>query len=178
MAGQGKYTIYAPPATDRNNLLNKLFKGNSKESNPFADLTGKENDAEAYILAIAKQYLTPSHQDGDKGMFPNGVNLDYSGDKNDITAPNQEDVKWTSAGDPANGYVPDLRSPGPGQTDAQTADNLQTDPKISPADIAGPGYVPGAPDTGTVSPSKTASKIVTDNELGTVQTKGDSGANS
>lgn len=167
MPGQGKYTVYAPPATAKNTLMNKLFKGNSTIENPLADLVGKENEARAKIVSIAKQYLTPDHTEGDPGLFPNGVNLDYSGDPNGVSAPDFTKVKWTNPGDPANGFTPDPTSPGPGSVDPM---DKNVDPGISPQDIAGPGYVPGGPGTGTKSPTQTSKKVHDDTELG-VQTK-------
>lgn len=163
MSGQGKYTTYAPAATPRNALLNKLFKGNSAISNPLQDLTGKETDAIAQTVARAKALLSPTVQQGDAGFFPSGVHMDYSGDPNGTSNPDLSKVGWTQAGDPANGYMPDITSPGPGNTDPHTKD---VDPKIAVPDIKGAGYVPGAPDTGTKSPTETTSVIKANSELG------------
>lgn len=181
MAGQGKYTKFAPVANAKNTLLAKLFQGSSKAENPYAALVGKENEARAQAIEAAKQYVVPASQTGDLNIFPNGVNLDYSGDPNGITAPDTKeggDVKWQKAGDPANPFTPDLRSPGPGSTDAPSADNLQTDPNISVADVQGAGYVPGAPGTGTKSPAKSGPEVYDNAQLGKTQKLGDSGANS
>lgn len=163
MSGQGKYTTYAPAATSKNALLNKLFKGNSATSNPLADLTGKEEDARAQTVALAKTLLSPDVQQGDPGFFPNGVNMDYVGDPNGVTTPDLTKVAWTSAGGPANAYMPDISSPGPGKTDPLTKD---ADPKLAVVDVKGAGYVPGAPDTGTKSPSVTSTVVKANSELG------------
>src|SRR5262249_33666055 len=111
MSGTGKYTQYAPPASDKNTLLNKLFHSSDATEKPVVqDLVGKEDDARKAIVDIAKAQLTPAHQAGDLGYFPSGVDLNFAG------APKTEDVKWALAGDPANPYAPDISSPGPGKT--------------------------------------------------------------
>ena len=113
------------------------------------------------------QFRVPAHTAGDLAMFPTGVDLDFKG------SPNLDDVKWTNAGDPANPYTPDISSPGPGKT---AGTDKADDPGITPADIH-PNYVPGAPGTGTKSPSATTPKVVKANELGTGAPLGDSGGN-
>mgnify|MGYP001595556627 CR=1 FL=1 len=163
MSGKGKYTTYAPAANNKNTLLNKLFKGNSTVPNPLADLVGKEDDVRQQTVARAKTFLTPDVQQGDPGMFPNGVNMTFVGDSNGVTAPDLTKVEWDSAGDPANPYAPDITSPGPGKTAGSDKD---VDPDISVEDLKGPGYVPGSPGTGTKSPTQTSEAIVTNNELG------------
>lgn len=164
MSGQGKYTQYAAEASPKNTLLNKLFKGNTTVPNPMTDLEGKELDARKEILDIAKAVLTPAVQHGDPGQFPSGVNLKFEGDPNGTTPPDLDKVAWTKPGDPANGYMPDITSPGPGVTDPLAKD---TDPKIKVVDIKGAGYVPGAPGTGTKSPTETSAAVVSNNALGT-----------
>lgn len=169
MSGTGKYTTYAPPADDKNTLLNKLFHSADATEKPIVqDLVGKETDAREAIVAIAKAQLQPSHQAGDLGHFPSGVDLDFK------NAPKLEDVKWANAGDPANSYVPDVSSPGPGKTDGK---DKATDPDIKTTDLK-PNYVPGAPGTGTKSPSAANAKVVAANLLGVSGKLGDSGANS
>lgn len=164
MSGQGKYTTYAPSAAPKNTLLNKLFKGNSTISNPLVDLVGKESDARAQTVETAKALLTPAKQQGDAGYFPNGVNMTYTGDENGVEAPDLTKVKWQHASDPANPYMPDPTSPGPGTVDPQSRD---ADPKIAVEDVKGQGYVPGAPGTGTKSPTATAPAVKEHSELGT-----------
>lgn len=162
--GTGKYTIYAAVASAKNTLLNRLFKGNSTIPNPNQDLVGKETDARLQVVARGEQFLTPAHTDGDPGMFPNGVNLNFTGDSGGPNPPDLTKVAWTNAGDPANGYAPDISSPGPGRTDPAAKD---TDPKLSVEDLKGAGYVPGGPDTGTKSPTQTTPTVVSNSELGT-----------
>lgn len=178
MSGQGKYTQYAPPASDKNTLLNKLFHSGDATAKPVVqDLVGKETDARAAIIEIAKNVLAPNHQTGDSGYFPAGVDLDYSGKSASVQPPDTaegKDVKWSKAGDPANSYIPDITSPGPGKTDGLSKD---ADPKIKATDIK-PTYVPGGPGTGTKSPTAANAKIFAANLLGVPGKLGDSGANS
>ncbi len=168
MSGTGKYTQYAAPASDKNTLLNKLFhSGDATEQPPTQDLVGKENDVRELTVNIAKALLTPAHQAGDLGHFPEGVDLNFAG------APKTEEVKWKLAGDPSNSYAPDISSPGPGKTDGS---DKSVDPEIKVVDLK-PTYVPGAPGTGTKSPAATNAKIVAANLLGVNGKLGDSGGN-
>lgn len=168
MAGTGKYTTYAPPASDKNTLLNKLFHSEDATQKPIVqDLVGKEDDARKAIVELAKASLVPAHQAGDLGQFPTGVDLDFRG------APKTEDVKWALAGDPANPYTPDITSPGPGKTEGS---DKSSDPEIKTIDVK-PNYVPQAPGTGTKSPAGVVAKVVAANLLGVSGKLGDSGGN-
>lgn len=168
MPGKGKYTQYAAPMSDKNTLLNKLFKSDDAVQKPLLqDLVGKEEEALKVIVDMGKAKLQPAHQDGDKGHFPSGVNLNFS------DAPKLDDVKWTNAGDPANPYMPDISSPGPGKTEGL---DKADDPALKTTDIK-PNYVPGAPNTGTKSPVASAAKIVAAALLGVTSKLGDSGGN-
>jgi len=146
MAGQGKYTIYAPESNAKNNLLAKLFP-----NSPTAAYVGKENEYKDVVIASGNNSLKPSFQKGDSFFGP-GVNLDYSDAPNIIAG--SEDV-WKNPGDPATAYIPDLSSPGPGKTDAT---DKSINPEIKSSDIK-PSYVPGGPNTGTRSPAEYAQKI-------------------
>lgn len=168
MSGTGKYTQYAAQASDKNNLLNKLFHSDdATEQPPTQDLVGKENDVREATVKLALSVLTPAHQAGDLGHFPSGVDLNFAG------APKTEDVKWSLAGDPANPYAPDISSPGPNKTEGS---DKSTDPEIKVTDLK-PVYVPGAPGTGTKSPAATNAKVVAANLLGVNGKLGDSGGN-
>lgn len=157
MSGTGKYTVYAPPASDKNTLLNRLFNSKDAVQKPLTqDLVGKEEEARKSIVELAKSLLQPAHQVGDLRTFPEGVDLNFGG------APKIEDVKWVNPGDPANAYAPDPSSPGPGKT---AGTDKATDPQLKPSDLK-PNYVPGAPNTGTKSPAVTNAKIVAANTLG------------
>lgn len=173
--GKGKYTQYAPPSSDKNTLLNKLFKSNDANLRPITqDLVGQEEAAISAVIDIAIEKLQPAKQAGDMRMFPQGVDLNYSYASVDpAVTPNLEKVEWKNAGDPANSYVPDISSPGPGKTDGV---DKSTNPEIKSVDIK-PNYVPGAPGTGTKSPVATSAKIVAANLLGANIAKGDSGSN-
>lgn len=168
MSGQGKYTVYAPPASDKNTLLNKLFHSSDPiEKSPVQDLVGQENDARTQTVAAGVTYLQPAHTAGDPGHFPSGVDLNFAG------APDVTTVGWVNAGDPANPYVPDISSPGPGLTDGT---DKTTDPQLTTTDLK-PNYVPGAPGTGTKSPTATNAKLIAAALLGVPGKMGDSGAN-
>jgi hypothetical protein len=177
MSGTGKYTQYAAPASDKNTLLNKLFHSADAVQKPLVqDLVGKEEDARKSIVELAKTNLTPAHQSGDLGYFPSGVDLDFTGKSTSVQPPDTaegKDVKWSNPGDPANSYVPDITSPGPGKTDGL---DKAADPKIAAKDLK-PNYVPAAPGTGTKSPTATNAKIVAANILGVAGKLGDSGGN-
>lgn len=165
--GTGRYTKFAAEASDKNTLLNKIFHSEHPTlKSPTQDLVGKEVEVRDQTVALANEKLVPSHQIGDLGHFPTGVDLDYT------TAPTMEDVKWTKPGDPANPYTPDITSPGPGRTDGVDKDK---DPNISVADLK-PAYVPGAPGTGTKTPLSTAAKIIAASLLGVAGKNGASGA--
>lgn len=172
MPGEGKYTVYAPPANDKNTLLNKLFHSADDVEKPLVqDLVGKENDARAAIVATGQAMLQPAHQAGDAGYFPAGVDLDYSG------APDLNDVKWANPGDPANAYVPDISSPGPGKTEGLDKD---VDPQIKETDIkpnVDPARIAGVGNHGTTSPLATNAKLIAANLLGVSGKNGDSGGN-
>ena len=156
--GKGRYTTYVDKASARNTLLWKLF--NKKAPNDAGVFYGGQEPsnnttAAAAVVARATSNVTngvgglfpaDGKQAGDPGMFPTGVDLTYG------NSPNLSDVEWKKAGDPANSYVPDVSSPGPGRTLGIDKD---VDPGLTPADFK-PNYVAAAPDTGTVSPSTTS----------------------
>ncbi len=186
MSGTGKYTKYAPSATSAHTLLNKLFHSSDPvQKSPVQDLVGKEVDARNATVALATAIVVngvggmqPSDgvQHGDPGMFPQGVSLDYSGKLASIQPPNTaegKDVVWKNPGDPANSYIPDITSPGPGKTSGL---DKNVDPQIAAKDIK-PTYVPGAPGTGTESPTTATPKFVATETLGTSAKLGDSGGN-
>ena len=162
--GKGRYTTYVPTSSTRNTLLWKLF--NKKAPNDAGVFYGGQepsNNVAAAAAAVARATadvtngvggLTPANgqQVGDAGMFPNGVDLSFG------NAPNLSDVKWRNAGDPANSFAPDVSSPGPGKTSGL---DKSENPELSIKDFKGETYVPGAPDTGTTSPSTTSEKLGT-----------------
>jgi len=176
MSGTGKYTQYAAPMGDKYVVLKKLFGTHAPPSSLPHQMQidpGKETNVRDAIIADAKLQFTPSHQSGDLGHFPKGVDMDFSGASLPAGPPKLEDVKWMLAGDPANPYAPDISSPGPGKTEGT---DKSSDPNIKSSDLK-PNYVPGAPGTGTKSPTTTSPKIVAANELGKSTKLGDSGGN-
>ena len=156
MAGQGKYTVYAPPSNEKNNLLAKLFP-----SSLTAGFVGKEEDYKKIVLDQGNLILKNGLQPGDS-YFGTGVNMDFTGAPDIIKG---ADGLWKQAGDPANSFAPDLSSPGPGKTDGT---DKSADPGLKAVDLK-PTYVPGGPNTGTRNPADFAKKIAAQT-LG-VQTK-------
>jgi hypothetical protein len=186
MSGLGKYTSYTglSKPTDqlpKANFLKKLFGSHVTPAEAPPQVVhdpADENGMREDIIAIAKQQLQPSKQIGDAGYFPAGVDMTYGnnpvGDPNVTNVPvDLAAVTWTTAGDPANPYAPDITSPGPGKTEGS---DKNTDPQIKTTDLK-PNYVPGAPGTGTKSPVASSAKIVAANILGVAAKDGDSGAN-
>lgn len=160
--GSGRYTVYVPNASPRNALLAKLFNGRAGgkasfygadyQTDPTAAAKAVVATATAKVNSAGVGGLFPSDgkQAGDAQMFPKGVEFGFG------NAPtiNEAEVKWSKPGGPANPFMPDPSSPGPGRTEGVDKD---ADPKITVADVKGAGYVPGGPGTGTTSPSTTSS---------------------
>lgn len=146
MSGQGKYTIYAPESNAKNILLAKLFP-----AAPTSAFVGKEVDYRQVVVGQGNVSLKNGLQPGDSYFGP-GVNMDYTGSP-DISA--KSDGSWSKPGDPANSYVPDLSSPGPGKTEGT---DKNSDPEIKSTDVK-PNYVIGGPNTGTKNPAEYAKKI-------------------
>lgn len=128
MASTPKYTTYVGgKASDAHKLLAKLFPASADyptmRALQDALQSGDELKAHAVIVKNASAVvdatgvggLIPSDgiQRGDLGMFPTAVKFGF-GDSPDIST-----VKWKNAGDPANPYMPDVTSPGPGKTDGK-----------------------------------------------------------
>lgn len=154
MAGQGKYTVYAPESNAKNNLLGKLFP-----ASPTSAFVGKEVDYRAVVIGQGNALLKNGTQVGDSYFGP-GVSMDYVGSP-DLTKVDWDSTKSgfnetvTNSGGPANSYTPDLSSPGPGKTDGT---DKNVDPEIKAEDIK-PNYVPGGPNTGTKNPAEYAKKV-------------------
>lgn len=146
MAGQGKYTIYAPESNAKNILLSKLFP-----QSPTSNYVGQEISYRDFVITTGNQKLIPSSQVGDSYFGPN-VSLDYSETPNVLTG---ADNVWANPGDPANAFSPDLSSPGPGKTDGT---DKSVNPEIKVSDVK-PSYVAGGPNTGTKNPAEYAKKI-------------------
>jgi len=146
--GSGRYTTYIPVKSSRNDRLSKLFKNSG---DIYSDA---ESNAKAAEAAVATRNTAVTGK-GDVDLFGNGVDLTYGVATE--TVPNTTEVAWTKAGDPANPYVPDLSSPGPGRTDGTEKD---VDPGLMTTDIK-PNFDPNNPSVNTTSPSATAPRLGT-----------------
>jgi hypothetical protein len=184
--GSGRYTVYVPPKSMRRTFFEKLFRG---DGSPFEAVVGStghpapyigmdQNDAIAQAALNGNNILRAAATDGiitgDPGYFPEGVDLKFTGRGTGTDIPDfakGADGLWKQPGDPANSYVPDLSSPGPGRTQGTDKD---VDPKIKANDLK-PAYIPGAPGTSTKSPSQTSGKLYEAQKLGTFLKKGSSG---
>lgn len=181
MPGQGKYTTYYNnvEGSDKKQLLEKVYS-----TSPFAQ--GEYNQLD--VIKTGNKYLmangesesgTPFLQKGDAGLFPEGVKLDFSGSPSSQYDVDVSKVVWKKPGDPANAYVPDVRSPGVANgvdlsnndtnivtvnVDASNGDPRLTNPEISSSDIK-PNYVPASnqgdifENKGTTNPEFTGPKI-------------------
>jgi hypothetical protein len=165
--GKGRYTTYVPVSSARNSLLWRLFNRKApgdagviyNGQDPFDNnkaAVAAVATATANVNAAGVGGLSPSNgnQAGDISMFPTGVNLKYTG-TTEVPVPNLEDVKWTKPGDPANAYVPDISSPGPGRTQGIEKD---VNPNVEYTDIK-PNYVPGGNNLDTVSPDTSSPTV-------------------
>jgi len=147
----GRYTTYVGAANAAHTLLAKLFGGPGRDPFTSNGAPIKEQDAQVMVQAWAtadpnaqgQSGLQPSKgiQQGDPNMFPNGVDMTFAGSL--LQAPNAppdvSTVKWTNPGDPANPYIPDITSPGPGLTGGT---DKTVDPQISISDIEQPFSAP------------------------------------
>lgn len=162
MSGKGKYTKYVPerdtkPGTKGNSdtaLLEKMYKGGAV-SPPFYGLT--RSDAVDEANGRGNRFLRAAFeagnvQQGDPDYFPKGVDMTYKASEaagNVYSAPDLGAIKWKQPGDPANGYFPDITSPGPGKTDGV---DKNVNPKLDPQSLK-PFYTPEST-PGTLSPVK------------------------
>jgi hypothetical protein len=188
MAGNGKYTKFVsddPAVASKNVRLGKLFKGRGDTINPYAIYveTGDPDGARVALLEGnggfdnnlgqgAREMLQPSAPIQDAVIlneFGAPVDLNYG------TAPDLAegaDVVWAQAGDPVNPFMPDLRSPGPHLTEATSDSNMADAPAAAISGVdehfesLGKSYVPGAPGTGTASPTTTIAPLKTITSLG------------
>ncbi len=184
--GKGRYTVYVPKKSARRNFLEKIFKGDGSDfvptvgsiqhAPPFIGMD--QTDAIQAAAKFGNEILRATATDGitpsDPGMFPEGVDLKFTGRGSGVDIPDTaagKDGLWNRPGDPANSFVPDITSPGPGKTGGLDKD---VDPKIKSSDIK-PNAIIGGPNTGTKSPSTVAGKIYEAQTLGTFLNKGKSG---
>jgi hypothetical protein len=145
--GSGRYTTYLPTSNPSKRVyLNKLFKGGMS-----ALYEGATTNAEAATAAVNRAVTELSKGIGDVDLFGNGVSMKFE------NAPDTTTVEWKNPGDPANPYVPDLSSPGPGKTEGVDKD---TNPQIETTDIK-PKFDPSNPTVNTTSPSATSERLGT-----------------
>lgn len=147
--GSGRYTTYVParPTPElqtKFERLKKIFPGGLEDL-----YEGKTSNADAGGAVSARAVAELNKGKGDPDMFGTGVSMNFG------EAPQTQDVAWEDPGDPANPYVPDLTSPGPGKTDGTDKDS---DPQIKPEDIK-PNFDSKNPTVNTASPSSTAPRL-------------------
>ena len=111
-----------------------MFKGDVGHFNPFIGLDHVDGTKAAnvagnlYLRAsdeAAGGAMAKKIQRGDIGFFPDGVDISYQGTTSKISAPDKKSGGtkanpaggWFKVGDPANPYMPDISSPGPGKTE-------------------------------------------------------------
>ena len=145
--GSGRYTTYVPVKSPRTERLFKLFKFGAPDIYEGAET----NTAAATVTAQNAKTLFDGVVPGDPDMFGQGVSLSHQ------TAPDTTEVGWNVAGDPANPYVPDITSPGPGKTEGTDKD---ADPGLDSTDIK-PNFDPNNPTVNTTSPSATSTRLGT-----------------
>lgn len=183
MGVMGRYTTYVGgSASDSHALLGKIFPASADyptaqalqkaipAGNEAAAQAVIQKNATANVDAMGVGGMQPANgvQQGDLGMFPNGVLRGYGG------SPDVTKVKWTNAGDPANPYAPDITSPGPGKTDGK---DKSSDPKISIADLQEFTTTQDPSGENLRVPAEDAPAIYSNNFIGSPQKMGDSGGN-
>jgi len=175
MAGQAKYTNYAPiqkdltsggstpPSMGKANytLLNTLF-GTRPDAIP---LTNNVSDLEP-IMKRANDLLNPPVADtsADPMWWPKGVYLNFLNPAAGMSAPDIQNLDISKVGDggPSTPYTPNLTSTdttGAGKTDPVAA-YVMTTAEIQPTLAIGA-------DNGTANPSVTSLNMFQGNKLGT-----------
>lgn len=178
MPGKGKYTTYNAPASNRKTFFERLFKGDDSISPPFYGMDAAAALAEANKRGndILRAGNFVGAKDGviDTGDSALGtVDLAFAGRSSAVASPGQisppntlegKDVVWSelSPGGPANSYVPDISSPGPGKTDGT---EKIADPQIKTTDIKS-NFDPAAATVNTASPTATSTKVHKANSIG------------
>jgi len=158
--GSGKYGRYAPNKTDpKYTLLAKCFS-----NTPYVK-DGAVLDENTYAQQVI-DIATAPFSSGNPGLLPSdgisGADPDLFANGQVATgygnAPNIGDVKWTEPGGPANSYVPDVTSPGPGKTEGI---DKNKDPQIGYNDIK-PAYAGPGTTEGTALPTEASKTIIND----------------
>ena len=164
--GAGRYTTYVPVEattgdTKRYERLAKLFNKNAGDAGVIYGAAYQVDQGAAAKAVVDRATATDGNglfpKDGKLKGTPSAINLygDVDLSFGHPDNPALGDFKWTNAGDPANGYVPDITSPGPGKMLGTDKDK---DPGITPKDVKG-NYTPGVIGTGTADPSATSKDV-------------------
>jgi hypothetical protein len=178
MAGQGKYTNFAPVQKDLSTggstppslgkadytLLNTLF-GTRPDVIPLTNTKAALDP----VMARANKLLTPIQVDADPVWFPKGVYLNFENPDPSMQAPDiaNIDVSKMGLGGPSTPYTPNLSSPdtsGAGSTEPVPAVVL-TITDIDPKVVLGS-------DNGTANPSVTALNMFNGSQLPSTLTPG------
>lgn len=171
MAGQAKYTNYAPVQDDLSSggksdpklgkadhtLLRSLFKTPVDVAPLSNDPTGIKP-----ILDRANELLNPAQQKADPLLFPKGVWLNFQNPDPSLRAPDVPniDVSKLGLGGPSTPYTPNLASPDPsGGGSVEPVDATL----MSVADIK-PNLALES-DNGTAVPSTTSLNMFSGNQL-------------
>lgn len=171
MAGQGKYTNYAPVQNDLSSggssppqlgkanytLLQTLF-GTRPDVIPLA------NDPTSLkpLMDRANALLNPAQQKADPVIFPKGVWLNFQNPDPSLSAPDipNMDVSKLGLGGPSSPFSPNLTS-----TDTSGAGSTEpVDAVILAAKDIKPNLVVGS-DNGTASPATTSLNMFQGNQL-------------
>ena len=171
MAGQGKYTNFAPMQNDLSTggntppslgkanytLLNTLF-GTRPDVIPLTNTPS----AVKPVLDRANALLTPAKADADPTWFPKGVYLNFQNPDPTMQAPDipNIDVSKLGLGGPSTPYTPNLSSPdtsGAGSTEPVPA-VLLTIGDIDPTVVLGS-------DNGTADPAVTSLNMFNGSQL-------------
>jgi hypothetical protein len=178
MAGQGKYTNFAPvqkdistggntpPALGRADytLLNVLF-GTRPDAIPLTNAPS----ALKPVMDRANALLTPAKADADPVWFPKGVYLNFQNPDPTMQAPDIPNINVSTLGigGPSTPYTPNLSSP-----DVSGAGSIEPIPAVimSIADID-KNVVLGA-DNGTAVPAVTALNMFNGSQLPSSLTPG------
>jgi len=185
MGTLGKYTTYVggQGASDSHKLLSELFAVDKtayptvaaiQAALPNGDEASVQKVVQANAIANVDSTgvggIVPANgtQMGDLGMFPSGVQFGFGG------APDVSTVKWTNPGDPANPYIPDITSPGPGKTDGI---DKTTDPTPTVAEIKVLATTIDSAGQDLRNPSNDSPAIYSNTQVGVPQALGNSGGN-
>lgn len=158
MPGKGKYSLYVSRRDAKSHLYERLFPGTQKITPPYKGLS--QGQAVTVANDMGDKYLRGGDsgvQQGDP-MTMGNVAIDYSG------APDTAKIEWKNPGDPINGYLPDITSPGPGKVAGTDKDHVGDDAKALKE-------IPGQVKSGYVasedsrSPSETSNKVHDNNSF-------------